>query len=1180
MHSRYLFLLLFITGYTFAQSAKQTNSLLWEISGNNLSKPSYLYGTMHVSNKIAFRLDDVFYQALDNAEYVALESDPNLWLDYYLKSSNSIDFSNIYSSGFYKENFVPEAPKLQNVAGILGFDTEMINNVLYRTSLFSTNFQEETYLDMFIYQACQKFNKKFVPLEDIEESDNLVKKSQNEMTKDQPDAWLMKSLLKDSYNNLLENAYRERNIYLIDSLQQGYYTQNYLKYMLYERNKIMVKGISETVQKGSTFIGIGAAHLGGENGVIQLLQSLGYTVKPLLSEKTNIAQKLKEKFENTFTVRPYVRDTISGGFMSVELPNKLYNFGSFKGLNFYASPDLTNGAYFTAFRISTYPYLSNSTNLGLEQLEDMFFESIPGSIISKKKIYNGSYPGVDVVNKLKNGDYQRYQIFKTPLEIVILKLSGKKEFTLNNGGQIFKTIKFRNRSDNAWVNLSNAPGSFSVSVPNEYAFYNGEKAGKKTIQAYDNVTGASYLLERCTLNDLNYIEEDNFELEFIQKKFYESLKLTPVFDPVKLENGLPALTSSAKLDTLPNAGNLHIKTLLKKGDYYLLASFNASDEDTGRFFNSLTLNEPEYKDVFEAVKDTALYFSSVSNVKASPENALTKLVNSGYKHKSEDLEENPKFVTYKNNNDELISVSLRKLNDYTMFENTDSLWNSFYMEKYRYPSLVKKVLLRTPLANGVSTQELLLTDTLSNRAIYLKSVLKNGALYELKTVTDTIHKPSRFVKEFYDNFTPNDTVIGVSPFEDKTALYFEKLRANDSLINGTLYHLNFTEKHLDSLMHFVTDFDFPDDKKSIRTQLIYRISEIEDKRVKPFLKKLYENSYADSATQEYILNLLAEDLTEDSVKEIIELLTNDFPVNIQDYSFFYNFRELPISKEFFPQLLDYAFIEEYKYPVYILLSDLVRSKSVSPKIYKRMVPQLLNETKIEFKRQLSSDNQSYEEYDEYEYEFDYSQSLLPEYVTLLYAYRNTKKVADFLDRLEQIKNDDFKMDYLIIKKQFGEAVEANDFLPFAEDVTTRENLFYKLSQYKLINLFPKDYFSQDSLNVTAFYGGNDYNTEINQNQLLGKYRVTNKKGTFNVYIYKSTTKDYDDDETQSLVAIGVKEGKEITADFDFTMNRKYKTYDTEEKQIKDLLEEIEYIGRERVGKQRNVPNNYLSDYDY
>src|SRR6188768_534795 len=39
-------------------------SLLWEITGNGLTQPSYLFGTMHVSNKLAFHLSDSFYNAI------------------------------------------------------------------------------------------------------------------------------------------------------------------------------------------------------------------------------------------------------------------------------------------------------------------------------------------------------------------------------------------------------------------------------------------------------------------------------------------------------------------------------------------------------------------------------------------------------------------------------------------------------------------------------------------------------------------------------------------------------------------------------------------------------------------------------------------------------------------------------------------------------------------------------------------------------------------------------------------------------------------------------------------------------------------------------------------------------------------------------------------------------------
>src|SRR5580765_6625301 len=82
-------------------SDKKYPSLLWEITGNGLQKPSYLFGTMHVSDKLAFHLGDSFYNAIKNVQVVALETNPEFWQDDYSKSilfnrGRNPDFDNIY----------------------------------------------------------------------------------------------------------------------------------------------------------------------------------------------------------------------------------------------------------------------------------------------------------------------------------------------------------------------------------------------------------------------------------------------------------------------------------------------------------------------------------------------------------------------------------------------------------------------------------------------------------------------------------------------------------------------------------------------------------------------------------------------------------------------------------------------------------------------------------------------------------------------------------------------------------------------------------------------------------------------------------------------------------------------------------------------------------------------------
>ncbi len=68
------FLLLLTIGLLFSvtgSAQKKYQGLLWEISGNGMDAPSYLYGTMHVSNKLAFNVSDSFYLCLNKAEGIA-----------------------------------------------------------------------------------------------------------------------------------------------------------------------------------------------------------------------------------------------------------------------------------------------------------------------------------------------------------------------------------------------------------------------------------------------------------------------------------------------------------------------------------------------------------------------------------------------------------------------------------------------------------------------------------------------------------------------------------------------------------------------------------------------------------------------------------------------------------------------------------------------------------------------------------------------------------------------------------------------------------------------------------------------------------------------------------------------------------------------------------------------------
>src|SRR4030095_8399798 len=67
--------LLISVSVLFSQQLPKT--LLWRISGNGLSRPSYVYGTMHVNDPRLFVLGDSLLNAISTSEGFANELDLN-----------------------------------------------------------------------------------------------------------------------------------------------------------------------------------------------------------------------------------------------------------------------------------------------------------------------------------------------------------------------------------------------------------------------------------------------------------------------------------------------------------------------------------------------------------------------------------------------------------------------------------------------------------------------------------------------------------------------------------------------------------------------------------------------------------------------------------------------------------------------------------------------------------------------------------------------------------------------------------------------------------------------------------------------------------------------------------------------------------------------------------------------
>src|SRR5690606_30939557 len=98
---------------------------------------------------------------------------PIMWLDEILDSEFASDYLGGYAinnqtyRGFYQEAFKLKKVDNNLLANEISNDHYMANWLLYRENKANTDFEEETFLDMFIYQIASKNNKPIYSLEDF-----------------------------------------------------------------------------------------------------------------------------------------------------------------------------------------------------------------------------------------------------------------------------------------------------------------------------------------------------------------------------------------------------------------------------------------------------------------------------------------------------------------------------------------------------------------------------------------------------------------------------------------------------------------------------------------------------------------------------------------------------------------------------------------------------------------------------------------------------------------------------------------------------------------------------------------------------------------------------------------------------------------------------------------------------
>lgn len=1184
-----LWALLAITVFSFAQSPAY-QGLLWKISGNGLANPSYLYGTMHVSNKVAFHLSDSFYKAIESVDAVSLEINPETWMETMTGSHYVADnMGNAFSmrggnrtDGFYKSIFELEAPENKEIGSAMGAELGILNSLLYRTSNYSADFQEDTYLDLFIFQAGKKQGKDITGLENLGTTMRLneqAAKPENDKEKRKADKEkaarkrfeLEKILDGKSYGEVMEDAYRQGDLDLLDSMSRltGQNDKNHELIIVY-RNLKMAEAMDSIMQDQSLFAGIGAAHLPNSYGVINLLREMGYAVTPVSNEKSDFGKRTKERLEETFIKQTFEKKTSFDGSFSTYMPGPLYEFPEASNVMMAAYPDMANGATYVVTRMLTFaPLHGLSTEQYLAKLDSLFFESIPGKIEEKKEIEIDGIKGFDILNKTKKGDYQRYHVMVRPTEVLIFKAAGKKEFIKRpEVAAFFDNIHFYEKKD--WHTYSPANTAYEVSLPGTDA-YEAENNSflrgywKKNVQSYHPELGLFAVFNR-SLMDIEYMEEDSFELRQIARFFAKQFGYEMASGQHTSVQEYSAFSSKATHQDKPH---LYTQTVAVGSQYYLLLAQTDSEEAATRFFKSLDFKEFTFRRPFVLRHDTARMFSVNTNVEVPAEQS--NFYNYYRNDDDEDnshLEETKTASYYSKESDETIYARMYRYHKYFYEEEIDSLWSDYTEQASQETFFVRSQ--KADKQGDIYTFELELGDTNSGRNILVKHFLRGGMLHSLYTENDYRKPRSKFVNEFYTSFTPWDTAVGTPIFQNKVDMFLADLISEDSTTREaakrSFDEIAFDKEDAPKMIAAYYANMGKEDGLENRRDLADKIGYLKHPSIQPWVTKALKEVGDSVQFQIPLLEALVAQRTKSSSRLFAKELLEETPLGLTSRSvgnMFYPFKDsLKLSKEIYPDILMLSSLKEYREEIYEVLAKAMDSGVAKPRWYKKHLKQLAWEANNEAKRQQADEaTLAPDFYKEEERASLYSyEDILLYYTKLLLPYSKNSRAKRFLTRAEQLKSPNFKIDLAVAKLQAEVDQPTEIWEQLAENKNDRIVVYQRLRAIDRLDLFPSTY-THDSIVMSLYAQKARINQYKDSVLFVAKEWVNTGKDSGYIYFYK--VKNEDDWEYGYMGPIDTAVAEIERYAYEFDDDIRYNKYEDESLQIRKQVRKYEMKDRKR-----------------
>jgi uncharacterized protein len=273
---------------------KKNQTLLWQFASENNVGTSqenregfpfthYLIGTMHSKDNRVFKHIEKNYEAIRKCDIFAtefpLDDAENFNIQQFMMLPNEGTLTSILTPKLHEKTTTLFKKKLKlDLAQFEQFSPFFLTNILSEHALNSDNFLS---LDESMWQFAKGEGKILRGIETFDEQLEILKKmSMTDHIKGLKDIVSKHDTFRKKLQKMIK-LYENQDITALYQLAKKTSQAN-RKLMLFDRNELMTKRIVELSEQNSLCVAVGAGHLSGKKGILNLLKKHGFIVKPVL----------------------------------------------------------------------------------------------------------------------------------------------------------------------------------------------------------------------------------------------------------------------------------------------------------------------------------------------------------------------------------------------------------------------------------------------------------------------------------------------------------------------------------------------------------------------------------------------------------------------------------------------------------------------------------------------------------------------------------------------------------------------------------------------------------------------------------------------------------------------------------------------------------------------------------